>query len=210
MKKINSPYTSITGCTFAYYEFKRCLPLLMSDDAEKLIKDEVENNRLMQVNSQTSRYRFALEFKRRYASVPPYFWVEWQNWSESGQRIGLFYAILKTYKIVFDFHFNVTVKKWICADNILNQGDIEMEMNEIASRDAFVNSWSDATKKKSISCYLTMLRDSGLLEGKSNILLHVNLDISEWAYYFRSGDLWFLDGCLLYAYEIDNIKSQLQ
>lgn len=30
--------------------------------------------------------------------------------SEAGQRAGLLYAILKTYKLVFDFHFNVTLK----------------------------------------------------------------------------------------------------
>ena len=42
MNKNNSPYTAaITGCSFLYYEFKRILPMLMSADAEKLLKDEV-------------------------------------------------------------------------------------------------------------------------------------------------------------------------
>lgn len=59
MQKNNSPYTSLTGCTFLYYEFKRILPVLMSGDAERLLKEEVENNQILQVNSRTSRQRFA-------------------------------------------------------------------------------------------------------------------------------------------------------
>ena len=47
MQKNNSPYTSLTGCTFLYYEFKRILPVLMSADAESLLKEEVENNQIL-------------------------------------------------------------------------------------------------------------------------------------------------------------------
>ena len=35
VNKTNSPYSAaITGCTFMFYEFNRCLPLLMDNDAE--------------------------------------------------------------------------------------------------------------------------------------------------------------------------------
>lgn len=158
MQKNNSPYTSLTGCTFLYYEFKRILPVLMSADAERLLKEEVENNQILQVNSRTSRQRFAVEFKRRYAAVPAQFWREWQHWSEAGQRAGLFYAILKAYKLVFDFHVNVAMKKWNSIDHKLTADDIQMEFNEISAHDAFVDGWSAATKKKCASCYLTILR----------------------------------------------------
>lgn len=74
MNKNNSPYTAaITGCSFLYYEFKRILPMLMSADAEKLLKDEVENNEILQINSRKARRTFVLEFKRRFASVPLHF-----------------------------------------------------------------------------------------------------------------------------------------
>lgn len=148
MQKNNSPYTSLTGCTFLYYEFKRILPVLMSADAEKLLKEEVENNQILQVNSRTSRQRFAVEFKRRYAAVPAQFWREWLHWSEAGQRAGLFYAILKAYKLVFDFHVNVAMKKWNSIDHKLTADDIQMEFNEISAHDAFVDGWSAATKKE--------------------------------------------------------------
>ena len=70
MNKYNSPYTAaITGCSFLYYEFKRILPMLMSADAEQQLKDEVENNQILQINSRKARRTFVLEFKRRFAEI---------------------------------------------------------------------------------------------------------------------------------------------
>ena len=184
IEKNKSPYTSITGCTFLYYEFGRILPLLMDANSEALLKDEIENNRVLQVNSIASRKRFVVEFKRRYDALPFLFWQSWQNMSEAGQRAGLLYAILKTYKLVFDFHFNVTLKKWNSIDHVLS-------------------------KEKCCSSYLTILRQSGLLDGKNNELTPICLDADEFAYYFHSGEEWFLEACLLYPYEINDIKSKL-
>ena len=94
MKRIQSPYTAaITGCAALYYEFKRILPLLLSEDSDTLLKDEIENNQILQINSRKARRTFVLEFKRRFSSVPIHFWQSWQHWSEEGQRAGLFYAI---------------------------------------------------------------------------------------------------------------------
>ena len=150
VEKNKSPYTTITGCTFLFYEFQRILPLLTDTNSESLLKDEIENNIVLQVNSIASRKRFVMEFKRRYAAVPAHFWQTWQNLSEAGQRAGLFYAILKTYKLVFDFHFNVTMKKWNSIDHKLLKDDLQMEFNELSAHDEFVDSWSDMTKNK---CY---------------------------------------------------------
>ena len=210
MTRINkSPYTTITGCTFLYYEFGRILPLLMDVNAESLLKEEVENNRILQVNSIASRKRFVVEFKRRYAAVSPLFWKAWRNMSEAGQRVGLFYAILKTYKLVFDFHFNVTVRKWNSVDHCILKDDLLMEFNELSAHDEFVDSWSDATKNKCCSNYLTILRQAGLLNEKTGELTPVKLDASEAAYYVRSGEEWFLEACLLYPYEINEIKKRI-
>ncbi len=210
MNKYNSPYTAaITGCSFLYYEFKRILPILMSADAEQLLKDEVENNHILQINSRKARRTFVLEFKRRFAAVPLHFWQAWQGWSEVSQRAGLFYAILKTYKLVFDFHFNVSIKRWNSVDHQLAKFDIMMEFNEIAAHDEFVDSWSDNTKDRCAGAYLTILRQAGLMTEKTNELQSIHPDDSELEYYFRSGEEWFLEACFLYPYEINDIKARL-
>ena len=118
--KSKSPYTAaLTGCSFLYNEFQRILPLLMSDDAEQLIRSEIENNLILHVNSITSRKKFALEFKRRYAATPITFWNEWQQWGETAQRAGFFSAILKTCNPVLAFTFTVALHKWHSIDHQL-------------------------------------------------------------------------------------------
>lgn len=208
MNTSNSPYSAaITGGGFLYYEYRRILPLMMSTDSQQLLKEEIENNQILQVNSKAARKRFIAEFKRRFASVPVYFWQTWQDWSEEGQRAGLFFAILKTYKLLFDFHFNVTVKRWNSIELQISKSDIMMEFNEIAAHDSFVDSWSENTKDRCASQYLTILRQVGLMKENTNDLQSIRPDSSELEYYFRAGEDWFLDACLLYPYEINDIKS---
>lgn len=192
-----------------FYEFERILPLLMQPDADQLLKDEIENNQIIQVNSHTARSRFIFEFKKRFDSVPYSFWEGWRNWSEDSKRAGLFYAILKTYKLVFDFHFNVTIRHWNSIDHTLLKSDLMMELNEIAARDEFVSGWSDSTKNRSISQYLTFLRQVGLLTEETNELQTFHPADSELAYYFVSGETWFLEALLLLPYEINAIKEKL-
>lgn len=210
MNKIKSPYSAaITGCGFQFYEFQRVFPLLMDAKSTELLQDEIENNQLLQVNSRKARRTFVLEFKRRFVSVQYNFWEAWSGMSEEGQKAGFFYSILKTYKLLFDFHFDVTVKKWNSVEQVLVPSDLEMEINEIAAKDEFVDGWSDLTKKKCINQYMTILKQVGLLtaEGK---LKHLHFKAADCAWYFHSGETWFLEACLLYSYEIKELKEQLQ
>ena len=120
--------------------------------------------------------------------------------------VALFCVILKTYKICFDFHINVTMRKWNSISKSLVYDDIIMEFNEVAARDEFVDSWSDMTKRKVASAYLTILRKVGILDSEDN--LHP-LSASNFNYYILNGEQWFLEACLLQPYQIENIKKQL-
>ena len=126
--------------------------------------------------------------------------------SEDDQQIALFFVILKTYKICFDFHINVTLRKWNSISKSLVYDDIEMEFNEVSARDEFVDSWSDKTKRKVASAYLTVLCKVGILDKEDN--LHP-LSASNFDYYIINGEQWFLEACLLQPYQIENIKKQL-
>ena len=187
-----SPYTAaITGGGFLFTETNALLPLLQSADREALLKDEKLNNRLLKINAETSRYRAIAEIARRYDAMPASFWVDYQAMSEDDQQIALFFVILKTYKICFDFHINVTMRKWNSISKSLVYDDI---------------SWSDKTKRKVASAYLTVLRKVGILDKEDN--LHP-LSASNFDYYIINGEQWFLEACLLQPYQIENIKKQL-
>ena len=75
-KKIKSPYTAaMTGCGFMWEEMTHILPLLMSPDSEKLLKQEVIENNYIMLKTEHTRKRAIAEFVRRYNSVPHHFWV---------------------------------------------------------------------------------------------------------------------------------------
>lgn len=147
MKKENSPYSAaFTGCSFMMYEMNRMLPLFLADNSEELLLQEIENNQVLLLNSQASRKKYIRELKRRFEAVPRTFWLEYQNMSEAAQRLAIFYVLLSTYRLVLDFHLNVTVKKWNSVDPHVYLDDVAMELSQIAADDTFVDSWSDNTK----------------------------------------------------------------
>lgn len=207
MKRGNSPYSAaITGGGFLFEETDALLPLLKSPDRETLIKDELVNNRLLHINAERSRGKAILEIKRRFDVMPPAFWDDYQSMSDNDRKIALLFVILKTYKILFDFQINVAIKKWNSVSRSIDLQDLAMEMNEIAAKDEFVDSWSDSTKAKVESAYLSMLRKCGMMdrEGKLVQLKPTNAD-----FYIRIGELWFLEACFLAPYQIENIKKQM-
>ena len=125
---------------------------------------------------------------------------------QNAQKIALFFVILKTYKICFDFQINVTRNKWQSISRSLTKDDLLMELNEIGARDEFVDSWSDNTRDRLASAYLSILRKVGMLDEENE--LHPVKDTDDnMAYYIRIGEQWFLDACLLQPYEINEIKK---
>jgi hypothetical protein len=205
--KNNSPYSAaITGCGFMIDEMTAVLPLLMSDNADALLRDEKINNRLLKINTEQTRKKAITEFKRRYKSMPLSFWKDYLDMSPQAQNVAMFFVILKAYRICFDFQVNVVIKKWNSVSQSVTFNDVFMQMMEIAADDAFVDSWSDATKRKVVGSYLTILRKVGILDD-SDALHPVSLPDADFAFYLTIGEPWFLEACLLQPYEIERIKD---
>ena len=207
MKRGNSPYSAaITGGGFLFEETDALLPLLKSIDRETLIKDELVNNRILHINAEKSRSKAILEIKRRFDVMPPAFWDDYQSMNDDDRKIALLFVILKTYKILFDFQINVARKKWNSVSRTIDLQDLAMEMNEISAKDEFVDSWSESTKSKVASAYLSMLRKCGMMDREGQL---VQLKPTNADFYIRIGELWFLEACFLAPYQIENIKKQM-
>lgn len=207
MKRIKSPYSAaVTGGGFLFEETEALLPLLMSPDRSLLLKNEIVNNAVMQVNSQKSRERFVSEIERRFLAVPPTFWSDYLNMEVDDRKIALFYVILRTYKILFDFHINACLKHWNSVSQRLELQDLMLEFNEISAKDEFVDSWAESTKKKVASAYLSMLRKCGMMDAAGNL---TPLRPSNAAFYLKIGEAWFLEACFMAPYQIENIKKEL-
>lgn len=202
-----SPYTAaLTGGGFLFEETLILLPLLQADNSEALLQEEKVNNRLLHINAETSRKKVIAEIRRRYQAVSFSFWNDFMEMSDSDKVVALFYVILKTYKICFDFHVNVTMRKWNSISKSLDKEDLMMEFSEISAKDKFVDSWSDSTKRKVAGTYLTILRKVGMLDNDNH--LH-SLSCTNYGYYLAKGEPWFLEACLLQPYEVENVKCKM-
>ena len=205
MNKKQSIYSAaLTGCSFMIDEMTACLPLLMDPDSEALMKREVSENNIMMMKSQKSRNKASLEFRRRYDAVPESFWQKYLNMGRDQQMMGMYYVCLKTYRILFDLHINVALKKWKSANRSISKNEAINEIYEIAANDEFVDSWSDETKDRVASSFLTYLRKANLLNEK-NELQAPKLNEQDYRIYLELGDSWFLQACFLEQYEIQNI-----
>lgn len=205
-KKFDSPYSAaLGGGGFLFEETDAILPLLQSDDSESLLKDEIQHNRLLQMNAERTRSKAVLEIKRRFNTMPSTFWVEYQQMNDADRKAALLYAIMKTYKIVFDFHVNVTMPKWNSIAKKVELADLMIELDEISARDQFVDSWTDNTKRKIAGAYLTLLRRSGMSDKQGNLS---QLQVGNPEFYLNGeGEPWFLEAALMPAYQIEELKT---
>jgi hypothetical protein len=205
MKKIESIYSAaLTGCSFMIDEMTACLPLMMDENSEELMKREVSDSNILLMKSQQTRYRAAVEFKRRYAAVPASFWQRYLNMGRPQQLVAMYYVCLKAYRILFDLHINVALKKWKSANRKVAKNDALNEIYEIAANDEFVDSWSDETKDRVASSFLTFMRRAGMLD-ETDTLQAPKLQEQDYRIYLELGDSWFLQACFLEQYEIQNI-----
>lgn len=204
--KFNSPYSAaLGGGGFLFEETDAILPLLQSEYSDALLKDEIQHNRLLQMNAERTRSKAILEIKRRYNAMPLSFWTEYQQMEEDDRKAALMFVILKTYKIVFEFHVNVTMPKWNSIAKKVELADLMIELDEISARDQFVDSWTDNTKRKIAGAYLTLLRRSGMSDKQGNLS---QLQIGNPEFYLNGeGEPWFLEATLMPAYQIEELKN---
>ena len=197
----------MTGCSFMHNEMKAMLPLLLSPDADTLLKKEISENNILLIKSETSRKKAVLEFKRRFNAVPREFWEWFATVSESTQLWAMFFVNLKTYRIYFDFQANVVLNNWNGISRTVTYNDILSEFYQISATNAFVDSWSEETKDRITSSFITLLRKVGLLDAKTSELRSPQVNEEEFAYFLKINEAWFLDACLLEPYVINRIKS---
>lgn len=184
---------NFTAGGLLFNEFRALEKLLVSDDFESLIKIEEEQNNIIGIATNSARKRIITEIKRRNKNAPREFWIEFFNWSEEEQKLGLLYLCLKTYPLVMDIHIEVALKKFRIGAN-LQAYDIQMRLEEIIANDEEVAKWSEATFKKINVQYRKALTDAGLLK-KETLQRPTKASIQFWNYFIEIKEQWFLEAC---------------
>ena len=197
---------SFTGATsLLHQEMGRFLPIFMAENSAELIAQEIRTNEHQIADREQTRKRYLSEMVKRYKAMPHHFWENYLELSEQGQRVALLCAVMKTYAIVLELHNTVILRKWRSVDHTLTRGDMQMGFSDVAASDEFVDSWTDNTKERCMTAILTFYREAGLLQGDA--LSKVYLSDNEWAMFFRIGEGWFPEVCMLESYELERIKA---
>ncbi len=195
MIMVKSKYSAaFTAAALLYPEHVRMEELLLSPDFEERIGREVEENKYLSIKMQASRRRVVQEIRKRYASAPEGFWELFFGWKEAEQRLGLFFLCLKTYLLLMDYHVEVALKKWRSGAVSLDAFDLQMRLDEIASFDLKVDEWSESTKRKTITNYIRILEEAGLLKD-GGLARPAGIRAEFWEYFFRIGEGWFIEAC---------------
>ena len=202
LPKIKSATTALTAGGLLFHEFEALQGILVSDNLPALLIDEVTNNQFLKIKSQEARKRIITEIKRRFTVVDIEFWSHWMEFTAEEKRLALLFVVLKTYPIAFDLHFEVTVPNWRAKQFEMDTFSYQMRMDELASQGHVVEKWSATTKKRTISHYMGMLREAGIMKG--NVLkLPTGIGMDFWQYMARIANPWFFEACLLNKKERD-------
>lgn len=97
---------------------------------------------------------------------------------------------------MLDFHLEVTLNRWKAMSRTLDVFDLQMRIDEIASMDEEVGSWSELTKQKTITVYLRTLKEAGLLK-QEQLLKPTDTTTGFWDYFVKIGETWFPSACFI-------------
>lgn len=186
---------NFTAGGILYNEFIALKEILMSDQFIEHIKIEEEQNNVIGIKTLGSRKRIISEIKRRYAQVSSDFWHNFFEWNEDEQKLALFFLCLKTYPLIFDIHFEVTLKKFKTG-NQLEAYDIQMRIDEITSNDEEVSMWSEKTFNKINVQYRKAIKDIGLYNG-TTLKRETKARAIFWGYFKNNNESWFLEACFI-------------
>ena len=203
-----SPYSaSFTARALGYYEMESILPVMLDDSISDKVKILSEDSTHLQLATLQSRKRVLAEMLVRFKAVDRSFWERYVTLGEREKRLALLFVILKSYRLLFELQVNLVIPKYYSPDRVLTKNDVFTAISEVASRDEFVDSWSEDTRNRAASQYVTILRQAGLIDESTGELREPDVADDELAYYVRIGEIWFLQACLLPGYRVEQIKQ---
>lgn len=180
--------------------------MLLADNSDKTIVRLREDVGLLKIRSAKSRTTVTREIVKRFNAMPTAFWTTFLTLPEPEQRLALFFVLLKTYPLLFHLQTSLALPKYGSIDRQLSSRDVLLALEELGAADPLVDSWTDLSKQKIASTFVTMLRQAGLIDPQSGELAPAQVSDDAFIPYVRSGELWFLQVCFLPQYKVQQIK----
>ena len=188
-----------------YNEFESILPLIFEKDRDQLLAEEVIRNQYIKINSEAARKRIINEIKKRINSVDDFFWKNYKLLNKEQKKLMLFYLCVKTYRLVQDFHLNITVNNYWTYQTQIDVNQYKMYLDELSSKEPSIEKWAESTKKKSITNYIRALKESGF--SNNNKLQTPEAESHFYCYFLKNDAPWAMDIFLLNNQQKETITN---
>ncbi len=175
-------------------------------DSIDLINEQIVNNSLIEINSQTSRKRIISELVKRYNAVNnDQLFAKFKDCNTVEQKVLLYYVCLKTYPLMFDFVFDVVIEKWLSMDMSIKSIDVLRFLEKQSNQHKEIEKWTDKTLLKISSLIIKLIKDVGLIN--HNNLTKLELPNSFLRIFVDWKDEWFLQAILLNKSQRESVSN---
>ena len=164
--KTSSPYSAvITREQFLFYEMRTTAKLMESKLKDNEVIEEIVQDNLFQYPTEKSVRRMARACIRSLRALDSSELISAiaSQPSDVSKQICL-YAMMKQYRLVWDFMITVIGSKYECCDMSFNRSDINSFFMRLQEQDDWVATWSDSTIKKLKQVLSKLLVDNEYLD----------------------------------------------
>lgn len=165
-QKESSPYSAvITREQFLFYEMRTTAKLVAEGLNDEQVADRITSDNLFQYPTEKSVRRMALTCLRRLKALddPELVAAIASQPSDVSKQICL-YAMMKQYRLVWDFMITVVGAKYENRDMSFSRMDFNVFMVCHQEQDDWVASWSDSTVTKVKQVLARILVDNEYLD----------------------------------------------
>ena len=165
-QKESSPYSAvITREQFLFYEMRTTAKLVAEGLNDEQVADRITSDNLFQYPTEKSVRRMALTCLRRLKALddPKLVAAIASQPSDFSKQICL-YAMMKQYRLVWDFMITVVGVKYENRDMSFSRMDFNVFMMCLQEQDDWVASWSDSTVTKVKQVLARILVDNEYLD----------------------------------------------
>jgi hypothetical protein len=149
---------------YLYLETRKAAKLIISGETpESVIRLSVEQN-IFQLDKELRRLKLAQRVALRLSAVSLPVTELIANGQDENARLGVFYAIIKTDALFFEFMRDVYRDKARIGQTVIADTDISGFLRCKASEDAHMSAWTDNNLVRVKNTYRKILRDAGLVK----------------------------------------------
>lgn len=155
----------ITREQFLFYEMRTTAGLMCQGLDDKEISEQIVRENLFQYPTEKSIRQMAKTCITRLRCMDDMDLVSAiaTQGSETAKQICL-YAMMKQYRLVWDFMVTVIGEKFRIQDFSFGQRDVNVFFMQLQEQDDYVAGWSDATIKKIKQVLVKILVENGYLD----------------------------------------------